>query len=120
LTVAGCLRAGLAEDTFVVTTATDPDSGKPATYQLIGHAVPLRDYVGQQVNVSGTLRAEEQVATKGTTAVDTPATGTAGTPVVRTNTELDVKELSVNSIAPTGQSCSPQLPSESQPARRIK
>src|SRR5712671_653593 len=66
--VSGCLRAGLAEDTFVLISTAESGTDQPATYQLNGHAVPLRDYVGQRVNVSGTVRSEEHVATTGVAA----------------------------------------------------
>ncbi len=119
VTVAGCLRAGEAENTFVLTAAaTDPDS-KSATYQLIGHDVPLREYVGQQVEVEGTVQAEEAIATNGV-AAQKPAKGTEGTPTVETKTELDVKQMTVSSVKPSGQRCAPELPSERQPAKRIK
>ena len=118
--VAGCLRAGLADSTFVLTADADSGSSKPITYQLTSRDVALRDYVGQQVDVSGTLRSEQRVATTGTAAVEKPATGTAGTPVVETATELDVRQLNVNAVTPTGQQCSAELPSENQPPKRIK
>jgi hypothetical protein len=118
--VDGCLRAGLAENTFVLMREAEPGSGKPATYQLTGQTDSLRDYVGQQVDVSGTLRSEERVATTGDVAVDKPAKGTAGTPTVETGTELDIKQLTVSAIAPTGQRCAPELPPADQPSRRIK
>ena len=119
ITVAGCLRAGEAENTFVLTaSAADPDS-KSATYQLIGHDVPLREYVGQQVEVEGTLRAEEAVATDGV-SVQKPKKGTEGTPTVETKTELDVRQMTVSSVKPSGQRCAPELPAENQPAKRIK
>ena len=119
VTVNGCLRAGEAENTFVLTAAAaDPDS-KSATYQLIGHDVSLRNYVGQQVEVSGTLRAEEAIATNGV-AAQKPEKGTEGTPTVETRTELDVKQMTVNSVKPTGERCAPELPSPDQPTKRIK
>src|SRR5438270_4926832 len=56
ITISGCLRSGLAEDTFVLTPIRSDDSTKPATYELIGSkGVNLRQYVGQQVEVSGTI-----------------------------------------------------------------
>src|SRR5207253_1993905 len=58
----GCLRHGLAEKTFVLTTA-DAATGKTSTYQLTDREnLHLLDYAGQQVEISGTVRAEEQVA----------------------------------------------------------
>ena len=62
--------------------------------------------VGQQVEVSGTLRAEEQVATSGV-AVEKPAKGIDATPTVETKTELDVKEMTVSAVKPSGQRCAP-------------
>jgi hypothetical protein len=118
ITAAGCLRAGLAENTFVLTAAAADPGSKSSTYELTGHDVNLRDYVGQQVEVSGTLRSEEQVATSGV-AVEKPKSSN-GTPVVETRTELDVKQMTVSSVKPTGQRCAPEPPSENQPTRRIK
>jgi hypothetical protein len=119
ITVAGCLRAGEAENTFVLTAAAADPNSKSATYQLIGYDVPLRDYVGQQVEVEGTLRAEEAVATDGV-SVQKPKKGAEGTPTVETKTELDVRQMTVSSVKPSGQRCAPGLPSENQPAKRIK
>ena len=119
ITVAGCLRAGEAENTFVLTaSAADPDS-KSVTYQLIGHDVPLREYVWQQVEVEGTLRAEHAIATDGVSS-QKPAKGTEGTPTVDTKTELDVRQMTVSSVKPSGHRCAPELPAENQPAKRIK
>jgi len=116
----GCLRAGLADSTFVLTADSDSGSSKPITYQLTSRDVALRDYVGQQVDVSGTLRSEQRVGTSGTAAVEKPAKGAAGTPVVQTATELDVRQMNVNTVTPTGQQCAAELPSENQPPKRIK
>jgi hypothetical protein len=117
--VSGCLRAGLAENTFVLITNAESGTDQPATYQLNGHAVPLRDYVGQRVNVSGTIRSEEHVATTGVAAAK-PAKGSSGTPIVETTAELDIRQLNVTGVNPTGDRCAAALPPEDQPARRIK
>jgi len=104
-TVAGCLRAGAAEDTFVLTSPA-PDSPKPATYNLNANAaLNLRQYVGQQVEVSGTVRAEQQVTSSSGTTPEKAAKGTSGTPTVETKTELDVRQLDVSSVKPSGGKC---------------
>jgi hypothetical protein len=116
--VSGCLRAGNAENTFVLTATEAGGAGETATYQLTGHDVNLRDYVGQQVQVSGTLRSEQQVASSGAAVVD-EAKGTSGTPTVETKTELNVKEMTVSAVKASGERCAPELPKEDQPERRI-
>jgi len=103
--VAGCLRSGAAEDTFVLTTTT-PDAAKPATYNLNASAeVNLRQYVGQQVEVSGTIRSEQQVTSSSGVTPEKAAKGTSGTPTVETQTDLDVRQLDVSSVRPTGGKC---------------
>ena len=120
VTVVGCLRAGLADNTFVlIAPAADPGSTS-ATYQLIGQDVTLRDYVGQQVEVSGTLRAEEEVGTSGAAVGEKPAKGTEATPTIDTKTELDVRHMIVSSVKPSGERCAADPPSADQPPRRIK
>src|SRR5205085_3755436 len=53
---AGCLRAGMASDTFVLTTpAEQAGSPETSTYQLVGHSVDLRDHVGEKVSIAGTV-----------------------------------------------------------------
>ena len=105
--VSGCLRAGLGDNTFVLTAidSTGSSTDPTTTYQLNGSKVPLRDYVGQQVQVTGTVRAEQEVASRGVAEVAKPAKGTSGTPKVETNTELDVKQLTVESVQPAGRRC---------------
>jgi hypothetical protein len=100
----GCLKAGLAENTFVLTTTEAGPQGETATYQLTGPGVPFADHVGQQVEVSGTLRAEQQATSTGVDAVGEPK-GTTGTPTVETKTELTLKQMTVSSIMPSGQRC---------------
>jgi hypothetical protein len=120
-TADGCLRAGLAENTFVLTAPDAAPGSETATYQLSPGAqnVNLRDFVGQQVQVSGTLRAEEQVTSSGVNAVGKPK-GTSGTPTIETSTELTVKQMTVSAVTPTGQRCAAEPPKADQPDRRIK
>jgi hypothetical protein len=104
ISVRGCLKAGLAENTFVLTTSETGPQGDTATYQLNGPGISFADHVGQQVEVSGTLRAEQQAASTGVDVVDEPK-GTSGTPTVETKTELTVRQMTVESITPSGQRC---------------
>lgn len=77
-----------------------------ATFQLIGAKdVNLDEHVGEQVEVSGIVRTEQQIVSGGG-AVELQSTkGTTGTAVVETKTELDVKRLEVSSVKPTGHRC---------------
>jgi hypothetical protein len=104
-TVSGCLRAGDAADTFVLNSKAE-DSAKATTYQLKANdRVNLRDYLGQQVEVSGTVRAEQEVTSSSGTTPAKAAKGTSGTPTVETKTDLDVRQLDVTSVRPTGSKC---------------
>jgi len=104
-TVVGCLRSGVAENTFVLMTA-NPDTGSTATYQIAAHdGVNLRDYVGQKVEAAGTIRAEEAVASTSGTTPEKPAKNAAGKPAVETKTDLDVKEFTADSVKPIGRRC---------------
>ncbi len=103
MTVIGCLRAGEAADTFVLTTSgTDV-----ATYNLIGRdGTNLADHVGNQVEVNGILTAQQQTASRSETPAEgEKAKGTTGTPTVATRTNVDIRQLEVNSIHRTGQEC---------------
>jgi hypothetical protein len=103
-TVLGCLRAGEASDTFVLTTAGE----QPVTYHLVGgEGETLRDNVGRQLEVSGKITEEQRTATRSTSTVpaDDRPRGTAGTPQVQTETQLNVRRLEVTSVKPTGIEC---------------
>jgi hypothetical protein len=104
---AGCLRAGMAENTFVLTTGgmepMQPNT-EATTYQLTGHTVDLRHYVGQRVEVTGTLRSASEIASKPAPVEEQPA-GTSGTPTIETKTEVNVKEMTVEAVKPLGERC---------------
>lgn len=113
ITVTGCLKAGEAANTFVLTAARADSGAETATYQLlISPEVDLRDEVGQQVQVNGTLQAR-QTATAQTLAVpadtdDDRPTGTAGgqdAPKVQTQTDVEINQLAVASVTPLGEEC---------------
>jgi hypothetical protein len=104
-TVSGCLRAGLADNTFVLHSSKADGSTATVTYQLsAAPGVELRSFAGQEVELSGTLESQQTAATSGKVE-EQPAKGAAGTPVVETKTELDVRKLKVSAIKPTGNRC---------------
>jgi hypothetical protein len=107
VSTSGCLRGGMAENTFVLTTGgmepMQPES-EATTYHLMGHAVDLREFVGQRVEVTGTLRSASEIASKGA-PIEEKTEGTSGTPTIETKTELSVKELTVESVKATGDRC---------------
>lgn len=112
VTVVGCLRAGAATDTFVLTAEKAESGQPPATYELIGSGgANLPELAGQRVEVSGTLETQQRVATRTTTdpapnAPERPeTTGTSGTPAVSTTTRLDIKRLEVQRVQPVGGEC---------------
>jgi hypothetical protein len=108
LTIAGCLKAGDAENTYVLTAARTAGSQDTATYHLEGEAAAnLKEHVGERVEVTGTMNAQQEVASR-TTAVpegDARPTGTSGTPTVVTKTEVDIKRVSVTSVKPLAEKC---------------
>jgi hypothetical protein len=106
MTVTGCLRAGDASDTFVLTAARATTGEQTATYQLFtDKGVTLADHVGQQVAVTGVLRAQQEVQSRSTTEPAGKPTGTGGTPSVSTTTELEIKQLDVRQVQPAGGKC---------------
>jgi hypothetical protein len=106
-TVTGCLRAGEAADTFVLTTAQTMDGTPAATYHLSGSGgVNLADHIGKRIEVSGVIDQKSQIATsEPTRRADDKATGTAGTPSVQTGTELAINRLEVSSVKRAGGDC---------------
>jgi hypothetical protein len=108
-TVTGCLRAGEAASTYVLTTAATTSGGKPATYELTGGSnVNLEEHVGKRVEVTGIVEAQSQIATREAPTPADNATGTAGkpgTPTVQTGTELSMQRLDVKSVRVTSGEC---------------
>lgn len=106
MTLTGCLRAGEAADTFVLTTAQTENSAETATYHLTGvQGVNLRDHIGHQVEVNGVVRSEQEVASASPPRPAERAEGTSGTPTVQTRTNLQVRRFEVQSLKPTGGKC---------------
>jgi hypothetical protein len=107
-TVTGCLKAGDAPNTFVVTAAKTEGSAQTATYQLVSNAgVNLADHVGRQVEVSGTVKQTQELQSRDRAQPAQPAgtSGQASKPVVETRTEVDIKQIEPVSIKRVGDRC---------------
>ena len=107
VTLTGCLKRGvIAEDTFVVLVSQKEVGTEAATYELtVQPDVKLADHIGQQVEVSGTLRSEQAFASSAGAVTEKPAKGTSGTPVVETKTDVNLKRIDVSGLRPTGSAC---------------
>ena len=104
-TVTGCLRAGDAADTFVLTTPQTATGAQPVTYALVSTGnIDLAGHVGERVSIHGTLESQQQATTQSTAQAGKP-TGTAGTPTVQTETTLTIRRLDVSSLQPLGDRC---------------
>ena len=107
-TVTGCLRAGEAANTFVLTTAATTTGGTPATYELRGTTVNLEDHVGKRVEVSRIVDSQSQIATRESATPADNATGTAGkpgTPTVQTGTQLLIQRMDVKTVRAMAGDC---------------
>jgi hypothetical protein len=106
-TVTGCLAAGDAADTYVLNAARAAGATASATYNLVGaNSDQLRGHIGEQVKVSGTVTSGEQIAERSMPQAETDkAKGTSGTPVVQTQTDVQIRRLQVSSVSPEGQKC---------------
>ena len=109
VTVTGCLQQGTIADNTWVLIGDAPaagTTGRAPTYQLTGaNTDSLRNSAGQRVEVSGTVQAEQEVASNSGTIPEKPAKGTSGTPTVQTKTDVDIRRLEVTSVKPTGNPC---------------
>ncbi len=104
-TVTGCLRAGDAADTFVLTTPQATIGAPPITYALVSTGnIDLAGHVGERVSIHGTLESQQQATTESTAQASKP-TGTGGTPTVQTETALTIRRLDVSSVQPLGDRC---------------
>jgi hypothetical protein len=105
--VTGCLAAGDAADTFVLNSARADGATTSATYNLAGaNNDQLRDHVGEQVRVTGTVTSGAQVAERSMPQVaQEKPKATTGTPVVQTQTDVQIKRLAVSSVTPQGRKC---------------
>lgn len=108
MTVTGCLRAGEAPGTFVLTTTTGSAGEQAATYQLAGReGVDLRSQVGSQIEITGVMTSQQEIAsrTPAAPAAGEKATGTSGTPTVATSTEVAIKQLQVQTVRRVADKC---------------
>lgn len=106
VTVTGCLRAGDAPDTFVLWQTAQNGSTDAANYQLVGKdGVDFRGNAGKRVQVTGTLGAETDIASRAPATAEPKAKGTSGTPVVQTQENVQVRTLRVDSLTPQQGSC---------------
>ena len=105
--VTGCLRAGEAADTFVLTTSQTDDGKPPTTYQLTPAAgVNLADHVGHRVALNGIVREQQATTTASATAPATDkAQGTSGTPNVQTTATLQMRRMDVQTVARASGDC---------------
>lgn len=104
--VTGCLRAGEAGGTFVLTAGSTPTQPDAATYELLAAADTLQPHIGKQVEITGTVVTEQTAQSRGATMpAEERAKGTTGTPTVQSTTEVEVKRLQVTGVAPTGGAC---------------
>jgi hypothetical protein len=107
--VRGCIRAGEAANTFVLTAAVTETGMPAANYALTGaQDVDLSQYVGNHVEVHGVITEAQQRTTASATDFQEPEErGTTGTPAVATTTEVQFRELEVRRIRPVEGSCEP-------------
>ena len=122
ITATGCLTA--RGDQFVLTDLEREGQPTTETYQLIGNQEQLRPHVGKQVRVNGEAKPA-QVATmqESTPAASKPQPqGTAGgaDPKVTTQAEtrVEVRELTVSSIQPTGEGCAAEAKEDEGAGRK--
>ena len=106
--VTGCLRAGEAGGTFVLTSSQTDDGKPPTTYQLAaGSGVNLQDHIGHRVAITGLVKEQQATttATATTPATDDKPRGTAGTPSVQTSTTLQLRRMDVTNVARASGEC---------------
>lgn len=100
-TITGCLKAGDAPSTFIVTTAKTEGATETATYQLMGsQSTNLSEHIGRQVEVSGVIRQSQELASTERARPARPegTAGSAGKPTVDTRTDVEIKQLEVSSV----------------------
>ena len=99
-TVTGCLKAGEAANTYVLTTSRTVDGATPATYHLTGaYDLNLQQHVGSRVEATGVVESQSEIATRSTAQRPDNAQSTAGaTPSVQTGTELSIRRMNVTSV----------------------
>jgi hypothetical protein len=99
-TVTGCLKAGEAANTYVLTASRTVDGTPPATYHLTGTSdLNLQEHVGSRVEATGVVESQSDIATRSTAQPADNAQATSGTtPSVQTGTELSIRRMDVTSL----------------------
>jgi hypothetical protein len=104
--VQGCLRAGEAAGTFVLTAGAADTQMTAATYELVGTPEGLQPHVGHRVEVTGTVVQAQTARSEGATLpAEDQVKGTTGTPTVQSTTRVDVKRLQVTSVTAVDGDC---------------
>ena len=104
--VRGCLGAGETSGTYVLMASADDTGADAATYELEGESGSLAEHIGRRVEVRGTVVSSQVARSRGALMdADEQATGTAGTPMVQSKTEVEVKRLQVESVTPVDADC---------------
>ena len=108
----GCLTT--SGQSFVLTDIERGDSPSTEAFRLEGKESELRPHIGQRVRITGDAEPAKVAVVRESTppAASTPA-GTSGgaEPTVKTETEtrVEVRNLTVASIEPTGQTCAAEV-----------
>jgi hypothetical protein len=108
--VQGCLGAGEAEGTYVLTAGAIDTGADAATYQLMGQTDALADHIGRRVEVTGTIVSEQVAQSRGPAMPaeardEAEPTGTSGRATVQSHTEIELKRLQVSSVTPIDADC---------------
>jgi hypothetical protein len=98
----------------VLTDIERGDSPSTEAFRLEGNESELRPHIGQRIRITGDAEpAKVAVVRESTPPSESAPAGTSGSgePTVRTETEtrVEVRNLKVASIEPTGQSCAAEV-----------
>ena len=104
--IQGCLGAGGTENSYVLMADADDTGADAATYNLEGELGSLAEHIGRRVEVRGTVVSSQVARARGPLmdAEEQPE-GTSGTPMVRAKSEVELKELQVDSLTPIDAEC---------------
>ena len=104
--IRGCLGAGGTENSYVLMADADDTGADAATYNLEGELGSLAEHIGRRVEVSGTVVSSQVARASGPMmeAEEQPE-GTSGTPMVKSESEVEIKRLQVDSLTPVDADC---------------
>lgn len=105
-TIQGCLKAGEAAGTFVLTaTSAAEDGAAAATYELTGaEGVDLAAHTGERVEVQGVITAAKETDMTSATRQAEPAKPGVK-PEVATSVDVNIRRLDVSRIQKIDGSC---------------